>query len=458
MANTAAQNAAVAAVAKSFSSPTNSAAQNAAIANVQKSFQATPAQAAYSAAGNTGTVANNGTTYTPPAAAPAAAPITASSGTAVKDQSTLGTNISHNSDPAYLSPGIDTSYVDQHIADLTAQYGQQQASINANYDALAASTAAKQASETGTTSASLARMGGYLGNSGSGTGVMLSLANAHRAELQGLETKRQSDLLAASTAYQEKNFAAATQKYNDAKAAEQTAYNRKQDYLTQMAAANKAQATQQAQASIYDAISKGATQPGDIFAQLGGAVPIEEINSFLTAITPKTPAGAVVYTPTQTASLLGAGLAAPDIKAAQSYIDANGYTDQFRSLLSSQQKVAFDAIYRGKDTAAKLDTSLTDVGGRKVLVNTQTGAIIKDLGPSASPGTTATEGQDLADAKVFMSANPNVDKNAVMQAFLAKHPSSATAWSAYFTASDTGKVDNYPSVTTPENKPFWQFW
>lgn len=292
--------------------------------------------------------------------APTSSPpqITSSSGTARMDEANTGKAITTASDPTYASPSGNTAYIDSYIAQLHQRQAQEEANINASASAGKSALADTQARETGSTSAMLARAGGYLGVSGSGTGVLLNLAQTHRTEMMTLESKRLSALSDARNAYEDKNFQLASLKVADAKATEQEAYDRKQTYLKQVADQNALQGKQQSQVDIYNAIAGGTTDPMEIFQKLNGTVPINDINTFLTAVTPKDATGALAYTPAQTAHLIGSGLSAADIKAAQTYINANGYSEEFRAQLTPAQKVAFDAVYREKAVAAKVGGGL----------------------------------------------------------------------------------------------------
>lgn len=289
----------------------------------------------------------------------AADAITSSSGTARAVDNKAGVSITAASDPSYISPTSNyDAIMGPEIDRLNSRFQQEQASIQASYDALKTSTGDQQNRETGATSTMLARAGGYLGVSGSGTGVLLNLAQGHRNEMSALESKRLSSLNEARSAYEDKNFELAKLKYADAKATEQTGYERRQTYLKQVSDANAAAAVtekkRQTQVDIYNAIAGGTTDPMEIFQKLGGTTSIDDINSFLKGVTPKDATGGFAYTTAQTAKLLGSGLSEPDIKAAQDYINTKGYTEEFRAQLSPAQKVAFDAVYREKAVAAKV--------------------------------------------------------------------------------------------------------
>lgn len=287
--------------------------------------------------------------------------ITSSSGTARAEEASLGKGITEQSNPAYSSPA-NTQYLaafDAQSAILDTRKAQEDANVNAQFEGLKASMEGQQKRETGSTSVALARAGGYLGISGSGTGVLLNLAQTHRAEMQALESKRQNALADARNAYTDKKFDVARLRASEAKSFEKESYRRQQDYfdkITKASDENKKnleasavlERKQKTQVDIYNAIAGGKTDPMEIFQELGGNTSIADINEFLTKSTPKDVKGDFAYTPSQTALLLGSGLSALDIKAAQDYINLNGYTEEFRSQLSGSQRVAFDKVYREK--------------------------------------------------------------------------------------------------------------
>lgn len=285
--------------------------------------------------------------------------ITSSSGTLPKEDAKLGTDITAQSSPDYVSP-VSKQYladIDAQTAALTQRQKDEEAAIQAQFDALRSSTESQQRNEVGYTSAGLARAGGYLGVSGSGTGVLLNLAQTHRNEMSALESKRQAALSQARNAYTDKQFELARLKATEAKAIEKEAYDRQQAYNKSVAEANKKAADEtkkkNTEINIYNAISSGYTDPLDIYNQLGGDTSIEDINNFLTKSTPKDAKGEFAYTTAQTAKLLGSGLGIKDIKAAQDYINVHGYDDAFRGQLSAAQKVAFDSVYREKAASTK---------------------------------------------------------------------------------------------------------
>lgn len=273
--------------------------------------------------------------------------VTSSSGTSRQDESTLGTNITTMSNPAYVAPTSNTQYIDDYQAKLDARRAAEMDQINTQFDQQAKSLEGQNNAETGSTSAALARAGGYLGVSGSSTGVLQNLAETHKNDMLALESKRQAALSAARNAYEDKDFALAQAKAADAKDIEQTAYTRQQAYFKQISDATTAAQPQKDQVSIYNAIQDGAKSPDDIFKALNGTVPIEDINAFLTKSTPAS-TGGYSFTPTDTAKLLGAGFSTKDITAIHDYVNTNGYTDDLRKTLTSSERTILDSIYYPK--------------------------------------------------------------------------------------------------------------
>lgn len=221
--------------------------------------------------------------------------------------------------------------------------------INEDADRLKTDTEIKQAGEVGTTSMALARAGGYLGETASHRGVLQNLADTQRRELATLENSRQDALRAANNAYEDRDFELAREKLQIARDTEQEIYNRQQEFdRINREEQKKVQDTEKkaaVQASIFSAIDGGATDVQSIFEALGGNTTVEEINSVLNAIKPKSGDG-FNFSSSDTASLLGTGLSKDDIQALNDFINENGYTDALRATLTPQQRAAADKIFR----------------------------------------------------------------------------------------------------------------
>lgn len=325
--------------------------------------------------------------------------ITSSSGTLPKEDAKLGTDITAQSSPDYVSP-VSKQYladIDAQTAALTQRQKDEEAAIQAQFDALRSSTESQQRNEVGYTSAGLARAGGYLGVSGSGTGVLLNLAQTHRNEMSALESKRQAALSQARNAYTDKQFELARLKATEAKAIEKEAYDRQQAYNKSVAEANKKAADEtkkkNTEINIYNAISSGYTDPLDIYNQLGGDTSIEDINNFLTKSTPKDKEGKSAYSNDQIVRLLGA-VGKDGLKVAQEYINEHGYDEDFRKKLTPAQKVAFDSVYRekAKETASEKPLNILDIQR------------YNELYPDA--GVVAGDTESIANAKINKSNSP----------------------------------------------------
>jgi len=120
---------------------------------------------------------------------------------------------------------------DQRSDELREDYKAETERIKADYESSREGLEDTQRRETGATQAGILRMGGYLGESGSGTGVMLTQAKQQRGEVQSLLSQRDKFLAEARTAYNKDNFDVARAKLDAATKAEESAYQRSQDYF-----------------------------------------------------------------------------------------------------------------------------------------------------------------------------------------------------------------------------------
>lgn len=90
------------------------------------------------------------------------------------------------------------------------------------------------------------------------------------------------------------------------------------------------------------------------------------------------------------------------------------------TIKSAQDEYAFDQAVKTA-TAGKLDTSITEVGGRKVLVNNQTGETIRDLGSSdTGDGGLANQFGLPADDPIFFAVQglPITDKKDTIKRYV----------------------------------------
>lgn len=298
---------------------------------------------------------------------------------------------------------------------LEARRKEETGAINTNFDEQRTATEYQQKRETGQTSVDLARAGGYLGVTASQSGVLQQLANNQRQELASLENDREAALRAANNAYEDRDFELVREKLKSARDIEQEIYNRTQEYNAQIQDALKAEqeklAKTQEQTDIYNAIqTTGSQDVGSIFQALNGAVPVENIRSFLNNLVPKSAVGgdgAFTFTGTNVAKLLGAGMGQDDIIAFNEYVNENGYTDELRATLTPAQRAAADAIFRD----VKNTTGTSDVTKPMTILDLQriqeTYGVLFPLGVTAGEvtqflrdniGKSASEMQEAIDA------------------------------------------------------------
>jgi len=263
--------------------------------------------------------------------------------------------------------------LDAQIDRIDAQLKGEIDSINKTFDVIRGKQEGEQEGERGTTSVGLAQAGGYLGFSGSGTGVMLSLAKSHRAELADLAAKRQAAIAAAKAAAEGNRMTLVRDKAREIAAIDQETYNRQQDYNDRVRKEAEAEVARKEEAKIqtdiFNAIeTSGSNTPKDIFRALKGSVSIEEINSFLENLSPGSAGDfGFKFTSSETAKLLGSGMAPDDIRAVHEYVNENGYTEELRSMLSPRELAAMDDVFRKKTGAdGELDTAFTLADGSSI--------------------------------------------------------------------------------------------
>lgn len=221
-----------------------------------------------------------------------------------------------------------------------------------SYEMARGDTEGKQAREAGALSTSLASAGGYLGFTGSGTGVMLTLTKSHRAEMDRLKLERDRAISVARQKAAEKQFDAVREQAQLVERIENEAYDRQVEYQTQMKEAadkQKAEAdARQNENDVFSFIQKGIKSPQEIYAAMGGSLPIAEINKILNGFLPDglRSGGGFKFTPTNTASLLGTGLSQDDILALNEYVNDNGYDEKVRSSLTASQRAVADKIFK----------------------------------------------------------------------------------------------------------------
>lgn len=221
-----------------------------------------------------------------------------------------------------------------------------------SYEAARSDAEGRQEREVGQTSVGLANAGGYLGFSGSGTGVMLTLTRSHRAEIDRIKLERDRAISEARAAAANKQYDAVREQAQLVERLENEAYERQVAYQEEMQAAADAQAEEaqrrQTENQIFNLIQSGVRSPQDIYAQLGGAVSIADVNKMLTGFLPDglKSGGGFKFTATNIASLLGSGLSQDDILALNEYVNDNGYDEKVRSSLTASQRAVADKIFR----------------------------------------------------------------------------------------------------------------
>lgn len=295
--------------------------------------------------------------------------ITASDTGIANDESTTATRIltaTHAQQPS--ADGIKT--INDEIKRIESERQAELDSINSSFDVAKTGQENAQNAETGKASVQIANAGGYLGFSGSGQGVVLNLAKSHRDELMALQARRQEAVQSANSALNNKRYDLAKLKAQEIDNLDNEMARRNQEYFSnqmslrqenRLSGENKV-ASLQEQNLIHNAIQTGATGADGIFGALNGKVPIEKINSFLTAATPKAATGGFKFNPTQTGLLMGTGLAQTDIQALNDTINEVGYTDEVRAQLPANVRAVTDKIYLGKTSkigASKVNAPLS---------------------------------------------------------------------------------------------------
>lgn len=324
----------------------------------------------------------------------AGAGITGSSGNAIQEESDLGTRISNLSAPTYSNPANNSSYLTDYKSWLDTMEPQIESGIESDYQTQKADLQNKQDNETGSTQGAIMRAGGYLGVSGSGSGVLNNLAVSHRAEMAKLDAARQDALMKAKSAYMDKNFTVAKALADQADELEKTMYSRQQDFfdntIKTLDEQRAAGTSIQTQNKIQTAIDAGSTDAESIFKALKGSVSIEDISGFLKSATPAQDTSAFKYTTSDIAKLLGTGLSTKDIATVQQYVNEHGYTDDFRSKLTPQERAVMDSIYYPKAPANGVGGTLTISEARQLglptsLIGRSQAQVFQDLQGDVPP-------------------------------------------------------------------------
>lgn len=252
-----------------------------------------------------------------------------------------------------LSPSTKAlRLLDDELKQMKKDLVEREKTISKNFDVQKAGVEGGQASEMGQTAMGIADAGGFLGFSGSGQGVLLSLAESHRAELTALESERQQRLQEARDAAANRRYDIVRLKADEIARIDQETYERTQTYNTQV----KQEADKQKEETrslanqklISDAIKGGATNITDVFSNLGGKVPIEDISKFFQSAGKTSSSKIHSFNPTQKGLLIGAGLTANEVVALNDAINEVGYTDEVRMSLPASVREVADKIYLGK--------------------------------------------------------------------------------------------------------------
>lgn len=176
---------------------------------------------------------------------PAGAGITGSSSSVKGFESGVKTAVSDITVPDASTDGVRQasanymSEIDRQIADLENQRKDRVANIEKSFAVAKDLSTRAQQSEIGTTTAALFRVGGFLGVQMSGVAVLNNMASTHRLEMNDLEAKRASAISAANNAIDDKQYALALKKAEEAKALEQTIYDRSRNAFEDMVKLNK---------------------------------------------------------------------------------------------------------------------------------------------------------------------------------------------------------------------------
>lgn len=119
----------------------------------------------------------------------------------------------------------------------------------------------------------------------------------------------------------------------------------------------------------------------------------------------------------------------------QKQIDSAINNGMWQKMDASQKQTLWEAAGNtgtAPEATGKLDTSITEINGRKVLINNQNGEIIKSLGSVAAPGNgdTLTEKKDTR-VKQIVAMNPNEWGKAADQIDVEFGAGTATKYDSY---------------------------
>lgn len=259
--------------------------------------------------------------------------------------------------------------LDDYIAKLETRRANEIGNIEADYANQKKITEGKQTQDFGAASSSLARMGGYLGESASSIGYLRNLNEQNRIEIANLEAKKISAITEANSAIDDKDFALAQLKVKAAQDYESEINNRYNEHFNQVRTlTNDSLTREKATLDIMDTKSKQLAPA--IFAELTGD-------------------------PVRDAELIN--------RVAQ----AQGIDP---------------TVLAGAVNALKQDTQVVEVNDRKVLVNSKTGQVVKDLGSTGSKTPVKLTGAErAADAiskysAVFIPGASLPDKTPILDA------------------------------------------
>lgn len=276
----------------------------------------------------------------------------AAAGAVVSDTSIVKEEKSATNSIAEAAKGSPISQtlalLDQQMVGIKDQLRNDIQEINRSAKTTKSGAEGQQQQETGQQSVQLANAGGYLGYSGGAQGVMLKLAEGHRAELSALDTARLKAINDAKSAAAERKFDVVKEKAAAVQRIEEAAYDAELKYQAKVQEEKDKEIAKakdlETEADIMDAIKGGAKDVEGIFSKLDGKVDVETIGKLLKGITADVGDG-FKFSASNNAALLGSGLGMDDIKAANEYINENGYDETIRATLTPSQRAAMDKVF-----------------------------------------------------------------------------------------------------------------